>query len=508
MRGRILFSGFLLTISFLFHLSSCTKFDTTTLGSDLIPEVDNINTFADTLDIITVQNAFEGIYKDTTKLTLFDNYVIGKTYDPTAFGNTTANLYLQLKPTFFPYFIGFAPKDTIVKADSVVLCLNYRGFWGDSTNPLNLQVFEIPGNAGGEWDSLNSLRDINYAPSMGAAVSDVKTIDIRTLGNYVKVNKFDSTTNQIRIKLSDEFKNRLFSRDTISTSAQNAFLTDSLFRLFNNGFAIVASSGNALLYIDLNNSNTRLELHYQKKSRTANDTGYAATIDTVYSGFYFNAGYQGSNVKRSSVANKITRSRNALPSGDQELYLQATPGTFATLRIPKLDTMKNVVVHRAEIQIQQIPDPSTDKIFTEPSFLYLDLVDSGTAKWKPIYYDLNPGISYDPDYKLPGYPYFPLNGEVDIDYFGGDLRKKYSLAGEQSYYIINITRHVQQILTKHTPNYQMRLFAPHSFSYPQHGSTVIPYLNPIARGRVRVGGGSNPNPAYKMRVRIVYSKIK
>ncbi len=493
---------------FALSLVSCTKFDTTTIGGDLIPEVDNVNTFADTLDIVTTQNAFEGIYKDTTKLSLLDRYVLGKTNDPTAFGNTTASLFLQLKPTFFPYFIGVSPKDTIVNADSVVLCLSYKNFWGDSTTPLNLQVFEIPGNAGGEWDSLNTLHDINYAPSIGAPVSDVKTIDIRDLSSYVKVSKTDSTTNQIRIKLSDAFKNRLFTRDTISTSSQNAFLSDSLFRLFNNGFAIIANSGNALMYLDINNSNTRLELHYQKKSRTSNDSGYSSTIDTVYSSFYFNAGYQGSNVMRSAVANKITRNRSALPAGDQELYLQTTPGTFATLKIPKLDTMKNVIVHRAEIQIQQIPDPSTDRIFTEPSFLYLDLIDSGTNKWKPIYYDLNPNISYDPDYKLPGYAYFPLNGEVDIEYFGGDLRKKYSLAGEQSYYVINITRHVQQILTKHTPNYQMRLFPAHSFSYPQYGSTVIPYLNPIARGRVKVGGGSNPNPAYKMRVRIVYSKIK
>ncbi len=508
MLRRIIFPCVFSFFLFVLSLASCTKLDTTSLGGDLIPEVDNVNTFADTLDVITAQNAFEGIYKDTTKLTLLDKYVVGKIADPTAFGNTDASLYLQLKPSFFPYYIGVTPKDSIVNADSVVLCLSYNSFWGDSSTPLNLQVFEIPGNAGGEWDSLNTLRDINYSPTIGSAISDVKAVDIRNLGNYVKVGIADSTTNQIRIKLSDEFKNRLFSRDTISTSSQNAFLSDSLFKLFNKGFAIVANNGNALVYTDINNANTRLELHYKKKSRTSNDTGYSSSIDTVYSSFYFNAGYQGGNVKRSSVANKIARSRNSLPSGDQELYLQTTPGTFATLRIPKLDTMKNVIVHRAEIQIQQIPDLSTDKIFTEPAFLYLDLVDSGTNKWKPIYYDLNPSLSYDPDYKTAGYPYFPINGEVNIEYFGGNLRKKFSLMGEQSYYTINITRHVQQILTKHTPNYQMRLFPAHSFSYPQYGSTVIPYLNPIAKGRVKVGGGANPNPAYRMRVRIVYSKTK
>ncbi len=36
----------------------CTKLDTTTLGGDLIPIVDNVNTFADTLDITATQGIF------------------------------------------------------------------------------------------------------------------------------------------------------------------------------------------------------------------------------------------------------------------------------------------------------------------------------------------------------------------------------------------------------------------------------------------------------------------
>ena len=80
--------------------------------------------------------------------------------------------------------------------------------------------------------------------------------------------------------------------------------------------------------------------------------------------------------------------------------------------------------------------------------------------------------------------------------------------GAQAYYNINVTRYVQQLATKHTTNYKMRLFPAHSFTYPQYNSVLIPYKNPIAYGRVRVGGGSNPNPAYRMRMRVIYSKIK
>ena len=72
-------------------------------------------------------------------------------------------------------------------------------------------------------------------------------------------------------------------------------------------------------------------------------------------------------------------------------------------------------------------------------------------------------------------------------------------------YNFNITRHVQQIVTKHTPNYTMRLFAPYSFTYPQFSSGDILGNNRVAKGRVRVGSGTNTN--YRMRLHIVYSKI-
>ena len=499
MFNRNLSVFFLSIISSAILFWSCTKLDTTSIGGDLVPEVDNINTFADTLDIITSQGVFDGIYKDTTKLSLTEEYAIGKVNDP-LMGATEAALYLQLKPPFYPYYIGKLAKDTIVQADSVVLCLSYKSFWGDSTQPLQLQVYKVSDDAHDEWDSVSSYRTINYAPLIDEPLSQPVTIDIRSLKNYVKVGKYDSANNQIRIKLSDQFKDQLFARDT---TTNKSFRNDTLFRFFNNGFAVLAKSGNTLAYVNLLEKTTRLELHYKKKNNSP--------VDTVYSSFYFNSGLQGEIFRRSSLANNIIRNRNPLPSGDQELYMQTTPGTFANLKIPGLSNYTNRVVHRAEIQIFQIPDPVNNRIYDEPGYLYVDLVDTGTGapKWKPIYFDLNPNSPYDPDFKTPGYPYFPANGDVNISYYGGFFRKMNDILGERGYYNFNITRYVQQIATKQKPNYAMRLFPAHSFTYPQYGqNALIPYRNPIAYGSVKVGGGNHPNPAFRMRVRVVYSKIK
>ena len=496
MRKRFIKEPYFFVIAFLIFIWGCTKLDTTTIGGDLIPEVDNINTFADTLDIISVQGAFEGAYKDTTKLTFAENYVIGKVNDP-LMGGTTAALYLQLKPPFYPYFIGKIAKDTIVQADSVVLCLSYKSFWGDSTQPLQLQAYTVSAAARGEWDSAYSYKNINFAPALGEVISNPVTVDVRTLGNYVKVGQSDSANNQIRIKLSNAFRDSLFSRDTVNNKA---FLNDSIFRAFNNGFAVIANNGNSLVYLNLLDFTTRLELHYKRKNGGA--------VDTTYSSYYFNAGLRGEFLRLSCVANNITRTRNALPFGDQELYLQTNPGTFANLEIPRLTNYGNKIILRAELQIRQIPDPINDKVFTEPPFVYMDLIDTGTLKWKPIYLDLNPGAAYDPDFKLPGYPFMPANGAVDVNYFGGVAKKRMIASGEQVYYNINISRYVQQLVTKNTNNYKFRLFAAHSFMYPQYSTVNIPYLNPIAYGRVRVGGGNNAVPEYRMRLRVIYSKIK
>jgi hypothetical protein len=495
-RKRFIKEPYFFVIAFLIFIWGCTKLDTTTIGGDLIPEVDNINTFADTLDIISTQGVFDGAFKDTTKLTFAENYVVGKINDP-LMGGTTPALYLQMKPPFYPYFIGKVANDTIVQADSVVLCLSYKSFWGDSSQPLQLQAYTVSSAAHGEWDSAYAYKNINFAPALGQLISNPVTVDVRTLGNYVKVGIHDSANNQIRIKLSNAFRDSLFTRDTINNKA---FLNDSIFRIFNNGFAILANNGNSLVYTNLLDFTTRLELHYKRKNGGA--------VDTTYSSYYFNSGLRGEYLRLSCVANNIIRTRNALPFGDQELYLQTNPGTFANLEIPRLSNYGNKIIHRAELQIRQIPDPINDKVFTEPPFLYMDLIDTGTLKWKPIYLDLNPGAAYDPDFKLPGYPFMPANGAVDVNYFGGVAKKRMIASGEQVYYNINISRYVQQLVTKNTNNYKFRLFPAHSFMYPQYSTVNIPYLNPIAYGRVRVGGGNNAVPEYRMRLRVIYSKIK
>ncbi len=504
MQKRILPIAFPAVVLFSLFNLNCTKLDTTDIGSDLLPAVDNVNTFADTLLINTTQ----GLFSDSTYINRTEDFALGAiNYDP-LFGTTSAHIFMQLKPPFYPYYLGNA-MDTItgpgLGLDSIVLCIKYKGFWGDSTTPVHLEVREVNDITFG-IDSINKSNPSNYQPTLGAVLGSAD-IDVTKLGNYIKFsNGRDSVRNQIRIKLNQSWANQLFGRDSIAANASNnAFYSDSIYRRFYNGIAVMASGiGNGLMYANIADTATKIEIHYKRKNK--------GKIDSVYTSLILNSTFTGpaSNKPLSNTVNNIIRNRTGArissPTPD-ELFLQAAPGSYVNLNIPGIAGLSNRIIHRAEIIIEQIPtDPVLDEKLYAPNFLYIDLKDTGTNKWKPVYFDLSPSQSYDPDFTSGNY-FLPLgNPSIDFNYFGGYKRRKADLFGNQiTYYNFNISRHVQQIVTKRTYNYDLRLYAPFNLIYPQYSGTYVPFSNNIALGRVRIGSGSNPN--YKMKLRIVYSKL-
>ena len=497
----LLFIGFLL---FSFINWSCSKLDTTDIGSDLLPAIDNVNTFADTLTVVTTQGVFN---PDTNAVIRTDDHVFGKNNDP-LFGSTTANIFFQLKPAFFPYYLG-SYNDTLngfgAGLDSVVLCLNYKGFYGDSTSPVHIEVREVTDTK--FRDSPYIKRTVNTNVAVGQLLGSTN-VDTRRLGDTIHyAHGTDYSINQIRITLSSAalptvWGTNLYKSDTLLLSPNlHAFKTDSAYRRFFNGFAVIATSGNQLIYSNLANASTKMEIHFRKRNN--------GRVDTMYTTLTLNSDPFGSpTLLSSATANYIQRSRPALPNGRQEVYLQTNPGTYASLSIPGLSSLSNRIIHRAELIVQQIPEIPAS-VFKTPNYLYLDLLDSGTTnKWKPIYHDLNPNAAYDPDYKNPlSIPYYPSpNIGLDFLYFGGYRRDKTDQFGNGiNYYNFNITKYVQDIVTTHRYNYDMRLFSPSKFNYPQYAPTYLSYGNAIAYGRVKVGGGSNTN--YRMILRIIYSKL-
>lgn len=513
MRVRSLFQTPVFTAVSALLFFSCSKLDTTTLGSDLLPGTDQVATHVDTFDVVS-QTMF--LPDTSSKVFAGSEHVIGKIDNDPIFGSTVAETYFQFKPAGFPFSFKNAT-DTIVGIDSIVLALNYSGIWGERTMPPSFDVYEIDNEVTGAWDSSSAMRNVGYRPHVSTPLVMNAPFKITGAGAYQKIMfGKDSVLNQIRIRLADQslntaFMNTLFLQDTLATSPNNAFRSDSLYRDRYKGLAIKpsASPSNALVYVSPSSPNTRLEIYYRKRN--------AGVTDTLAAKFTINTASNTTANRLSSHANYIQRNYagSEVESGNTEAnYIQTQPGSYVQVTLANMDSLSNRVVHRAYLHVEQVPDNYYyDTTFSVPQFMYYDLRDSvGENRWKPIYNDLNPLGGYDPD--NASYFFFSngANG-VDAGYMGARPVATTTAAGTKVYhYDLNVTRYVQRLISQKTHNYPIRVFPASDFNYPQYFGTsqtvssFISYFNPLAYGRIKVGSGAASS--HRMRLVVEWSEIK
>lgn len=482
------------TLIFLMVTASCTRITSTELGSGLIPAVDGVNTLDTVMEVIT--DSFEET--DTTRIYRTNKVIIGAITNDPIFGKTTASVNFELYPSSFPFAIP-GTRDSVV-VDSAVLILSYKGMYGDSMQPLRLRVEEISGNT-----PLNPLRaypvnhpNVNIINTVGSLASPLD-LNIRTIKDSVK-NRYEKATNQIRIKLRQDIAKR-FIKDYDST---NAYRNDSAFRSYFAGFSVkvdAVNPANALLYLNLQDTNTKLALYYNSST-----TG-ATVRDTNVIYFRFSPIVSG-------MANFVTRNRSGAEINsrltttakpDSLVYVQADPGTYVRVRIPNLGKLSNRIIHRAELIAEQVPDDNHlftfDRYFEVPRILLLSIYDSVNKRKRSI----------------PNDYIIDESGNINLLTFGGFASIK-SVPGYDRLvsYNFNLSRYVQGIVTRKDSSYTLRLSAPSNDSlsyfppYPNNLFTKMAYLNAAqgnetGSGRVRLGGGSHSR--FRMRLRIVYSRI-
>ena len=465
-------------------LAACKKLnESTTLGDDVIPGVDGVTTFDTSLSVEAFNNLFNP-GNDSFAVSRAEDHILGTITNDPIFGKSTASIYLQLRPPFYKYTFANLPDSLTL--DSVVLVLGYHNTYGDSTVKQRVRVFEIDPSNIFRADSGYQLHQPYF--TLGGQLGQKEFFPYE-LNDSVKAYQ-DTTVNQLRIRLSDSFGNLLLDKDS-----SNAYATDSAFNAFFRGFAVITDSafgGNALMSFGLSNEpNTKLAIYYKYIKN--------AQVDTTVSYFTFT----GSSAEHNYITRDYTGTQIPAAMGggnvpDPIIYLQNTPGTYATLRVPGLRNLSNRIVHRAELIVEQLYDVS-DKTFPPPIALYLDLFDSSLMKYKTTPYDFVP--------ESQGIYLFNygLYGRQATDP-GGNLIRRWTF---------NLSRYVQNVVTKKEPTHDMRLLA-HRYVFDQirennftNTGSFASFqvgINPVlAFGRVRVGGGNHPTQ--RMRLRIIYSKI-
>lgn len=479
------------TVAILF--TACKKInESTELGGDLIPPVDNINTFDTSLTVQAFNDTF-GLANDSQYLAKTEEYFLGKINNDPFFGQTDARLFLELKPPFFKYY--FLNKPDSLYIDSVVLVLNYLETYGDTNTAQTINVYELDQTNNFRSDTSYLIRksDLTYSTLLGS-----RTVLPRTLDDSVKAFR-DTTTNQLRIRLDNSFGTRLLGYDSTGNGAYGG---DSLFRTRFKGFAIQSMGpGNAVMGFDLTGINTKLAIYYKYEKRVVSTV---QKLDTTVAYFNFSGNCATANyIKRDYSGTPALASLNNGTNPDPIVYLQNSPGTFATVKIPALAGLSNRVIHRAELIVEQLYDLS-DSTFRAPEYLYLDASDpsitSNNYKFRTIPYDLS--YSTSGSLNLGAFGCIPVMG---IDGLGNRVRT----------WKFNISRYVQHVLTGTQSLYDLRLFAPFSLNEqygipPGTDATVGIVVNPsIVKGRLRAVGNTGPadtNP-HRIRLRLVYSKL-
>ena len=216
--------------------------------------------------------------------------------------------------------------------------------------------------------------------------------------------------------------------------------------------------------------------------------------DTSSTSFYHRAFDVGATVVPGGVANTIKRTPaggwgSYLANGmakDDKLYIQSAPGSYANIKIPGLDNMSNRLIHLAELVMYRIPSAQANT-FTAPPLMYLDRVNAAGDSAYLFEKDQTVG------------------NDGSVNYLGGNLK------GDTIRF--NITRHVQDVITRKESNLDLRLHAPlrttlYAKRVPGDSTRVsVAAAEKIANGRIVLGGGNYSDPNLRMRLRLVYSNL-
>ena len=472
---------------------SCKKVnEATLLGGDLVPEVDNINTF-DTSFATATDNL---LLSDTTKLLYTDAVALGTILSDPEFGQTNAAVYFQVAPTTFKTYPFKGPKDS-VQIDSVVLSLDYISAYGDTGTPQTVRVYEIAQTAP-FYDTAYYTFNQPHFETTGAELGS-KTFTTKSLRDSIYLTHGDSVrvANELRITLSNGLGERFRDYDTTTSPLSGGYNSYALFEKLFRGLALKADegSGNGLVYFDLSNTaKTRLTIYYRATKNGGEDTTETAFVHgiRVADSAVYSKGGQANCIIRQPAGGWADYLNNGT-SEDDKLYIQSAPGSAGYIKIPALDAFENKLIHRAELIMTRIATPFQDW-FTAPQQLFLDKIKTGNGSDSAfIFHEYLPFIDQSPGYRF------------DYASAGGHLRT-------DNTYRFNVTATVQDILARDSSNYQLRIYSPlETAPYDARFQPAVPRSIPVfpfpAYNRVVLAGGNYTDPERRAQLYVVYSDL-
>ncbi|MEQ8907910.1 MAG: DUF4270 family protein [Vicingaceae bacterium] len=392
-----------LSASFLIILQGCKKEGE--LNPDFAEDTSS-NQFTDSLQVTARTVEGDSIFADQIATGL-----VG-VYKDSVFGTSHSATYVQ--PLLPSNAVVFGENDETFRTDSIVLCLEYDGMFGD-TVPQTFEVFRID-------EVLSSDKDYpsNYSAQTISNVAGNRTFIPRVNQNLI-INSPNASGEidtievlpQLRIKLD-----RAIGDEILAQSGLSAVDNNTNFTSFFKGLKIQAAQASALsnneksiLYFALTASNTKMSIYYTATNSQGDSTKKVVDFPINSSSTRFNTfEHDYTNGALSSV----------LQQNSQDppfTYVQAMGGVQTRIKFPGLEGLKteNVIVNKAELELP-VANGSYAK-FGKAEKLVLAAQDE------------NNQLQFIPDF---------FEGSV---YFGGNFDES------KQHYTFNITRYIQGLIS-------------------------------------------------------------
>jgi hypothetical protein len=305
------FSAGLFLVSTLFF-TNCNN-EINELGLDIQPPNDKINVLStDTTAVISYSQIVDSIKTDETSLSL-----LGSMADP-VFGVSTAGFYTQLRLSTTAHDFGETPT-----LDSLVLSLDYKDFYGDSTAVMTVRVFELAEQLQG---------DSSYYSNRSMAIKETllgqKTF-VPDFENKVIIGT-DSLDPHLRINLSaldPALANRLLNAPADSMASNSSFLN------YFYGLYVTAepvTSGGLIIYFDLMSNLSEMTLYYRNATTDSLEYSYVINSNCARFGHFEHDYSLGSAGFKAQVIDKDTT------LGNSTCYIQALAGVKTFVRFPEI----------------------------------------------------------------------------------------------------------------------------------------------------------------------------
>ncbi|HQV01314.1 MAG TPA: DUF4270 family protein, partial [Bacteroidia bacterium] len=277
--------------------------------------------------------------------------IVGAINDP-IFGKTTASVYSSMILSSFNFNYG-----STATADSIVLCLALKTFYGDTTTPIHFKVYRL--------DSVLPKDTVYYSNS---------TLSASTLiGDAIVTVKPSDSITEYAVKRSAHIRIPLFTNlatELISKSGGPEYVDNTAFANYFKGIYITAEPEAAvdkgcLYQWDYKSALSRMTVYY-KLNTDSDSLAYSYNFDELLRFNNYQHNYTGTE-----VGNALT-----FPTvGQNNLYVRAMAGTKAFIQFP---TLKSIIDERAFSVNNAIlvfkAEPNTK--YTPNANLTLALVDS------------------------------------------------------------------------------------------------------------------------------------